>query len=99
MKSQLLKSSVFRYVEVLSRIVISLILTPYLITHLGDDNYGLWILVLSTLGWFSFADLGFSSAVQRQLSFAINKNDSHRVNHVYSCSLFLFCILGLIIKP
>jgi len=94
MKKQLLKSSFYRYVEITVAMATSLILTPFLISQLGETNYGLWILILSTLGWFSFVDLGFSSAIQRQITFAIEYNDNHAVNSVFSCSIILFIILG-----
>ncbi len=93
MKS-ILQSSLFRSTEIILKIAIGLILTPYLIHHLGELDYGLWILVLSILGWFSFSDLGFSAAIQRELSFAINSKDNHRVKQVYSCSIILFTVLG-----
>ena len=67
MKQQLIKSSTFRTLEILIITVISLVMTPYLIHHLGDVHYGLWILILSALGWFNFIDLGFSYAIQRNI--------------------------------
>ena len=94
MKKQLIKSSSFRFVEVIASIVLAIILTPYLIHHLGDDNYGLWLLVLSTLGWFNVIDLGFSYAVQREIIFAIEKSDSTRINVIFSVAIVLFSLLG-----
>lgn len=94
MKKALIRSSIFRYAEIVIIMATSLVLTPYLISQLGDLDYGLWILVLSTLGWFSFVDLGFSSAVKRQITFAIENNDDEGVNTVFSCSLILFAVLG-----
>jgi len=66
-----------------------------LIYNLGDDNYGLWVLILSTLGWFKFVDMGFSSAVQRNIGIAIASNDNQRVNATFSVAVVLFSVLGL----
>lgn len=96
MKEKLLKSSFFRVIEIVTVTIVSLALTPYLIRHLGDENYGLWLLILSTLGWFNFIDLGFSSAVKREIAFALEKADSHRINVVFSVAIVLFGSLGLI---
>jgi O-antigen/teichoic acid export membrane protein len=94
MKKQLMKSSFFRVVEIAIATTISLLLTPYLIHHLGDANYGLWILILSALGWFSFIDLGFSDAVQRNIVLALEKLDNDRINVVFSVAVVLFAVLG-----
>jgi len=96
MKKQLFKSSTFRFVESSIEILISIILTPFLIHHLGDSHYGLWILILSTLGWFKFAEFGFPDAIQRSIILAIESSDTQKVNILYSVSIVLFGVLGLI---
>jgi len=95
-KQQLLKSSTFRTLEILIITVISLVMTPYLIHHLGDAHYGLWILILSALGWFNFIDLGFSYAIQRNIVLALENKDNHRINVVFSVAVALFSVLGSI---
>jgi len=95
-KDKLLKSSTHRVIEIVTNTVISLALTPYLIHHLGDDNYGLWILILSTLGWFNFIDLGFSYAVQRNITLALEKSDNNKINIIFSVAVVLFSILGAV---
>ena len=96
MKDKLLKSSFFRVIEILSVTMISLAMTPYLIKHLGNESYGLWLLIISTLGWFNFIELGFSSSVKREIAIALENVDNHRINVVFSVSVVLFGALGLI---
>jgi O-antigen/teichoic acid export membrane protein len=95
MKKLLLKSSIFRFLERAIVVITSLLLTPYLISVLGTNDYGLWVLVLSILGWFNVVDLGFPQAVQRQIIQALELKDNHRVNIVFSTGIVLFAILGL----
>ena len=94
MKKLLLKSSLFRFLERSIVVVTSLLLTPYLIQELGSSGYGLWILIMSVLGWFNVVDLGFPQAVQRQIIRALELKDTERVNIIFSTSLVLFGILG-----
>lgn len=94
MKQLLLKSSIFRFLERAIVVLTSLLLTPYLISVLGTTNYGLWILILSILGWFNVVDLGFPQAVQRQIVQALELKDTQRVNMIFSTSLVLFAVLG-----
>jgi O-antigen/teichoic acid export membrane protein len=96
MKNEILKSSFVRVFEIVTVTLISLALTPYLIKHLGDNNYGLWLLILSTLGWFNFIDLGFSAAVRREIAIALESSNTSRINVVFSVSVVLFSVLGVV---
>jgi len=96
MKKQLFTSSAFRLLENIVMVTISLLLTPFLIKTLGHNDYGLWLLTLSILGWFNVIDLGFPAAVQRHITIALEKNDHTQINTVFSTSLALFGSLGLL---
>jgi len=95
MKKLLLNSSIFRFIERAIVVITSLLLTPYFISVLGSSDYGLWVLILSIMGWFNVVDLGFPQAVQRQIIQALELNDNERVNVVFSTGLALFAILGV----
>lgn len=95
MKKQLIASSIFRFLERGIVVVTSLLLTPFLIGELGEHDYGLWILIISVLGWFNIINLGFPSAVQRHITLALENADHQKVNVVFSTSLILFGILGI----
>ncbi|QDO99973.1 lipopolysaccharide biosynthesis protein [Thalassotalea sp. PS06] len=96
MKELLLKSTAFRFLERFVLLFISLLLTPFMINHLGEDGYGLWILILSVLTWFNVVNLGFPVAVQRNITLALEENDNDQVNRVFSTSIALFFALGLL---
>jgi O-antigen/teichoic acid export membrane protein len=47
------------------RLLIGLWLTPFIVGHLGQESFGLWLLVGSLLGYFDLLDLGVRSALLR----------------------------------
>lgn len=96
MKKKLFASSAYRLLENVVMVAISLLLTPFFIKTLGHNDYGLWLLTLSILGWFNVIDLGFPAAVQRHITIALEKNDDNQINIVFSTSLILFGSLGLL---
>lgn len=96
MKNRLFAGSLFRLLENIIMVTISLLLTPFFIKTLGQNDYGLWLLTLSILGWFNVINLGFPVAVQRHITIAIEKKDELLINKVFCTSLFLFGFLGLI---
>jgi O-antigen/teichoic acid export membrane protein len=96
MKKQLISGTIFKLLERFTFIVISLLLTPFLINNLGLDGYGFWLLALSILGWFNVIDLGFPAAVQRNIILALELNDERKLNVVFATSMVLFTLLGAI---
>lgn len=95
MKNKLVSSSFYRLTEKIVAVATSLILTPILITQLGTDDYGLWILVLASLGWFNVFELGCPTALQREQAIAIERRADHELNELFSSAIVLFAGLGL----
>jgi O-antigen/teichoic acid export membrane protein len=51
------------WLGVIFSLVSGLLLSPYVIHHLGDERYGIWVLVFSLVDYFGFVDFGSRSAV------------------------------------
>ena len=51
------------WLGVLFSLVAGLLLSPYVIHHLGDERYGIWVLVFSLVDYYGLVDFGFRSAV------------------------------------
>jgi O-antigen/teichoic acid export membrane protein len=45
-------------------------LTPFLVTHLGEANYGLWIAGTQIVAWLSVMDLGVVALLPREAAYA-----------------------------
>jgi len=41
----------------ITHLLAGFVLSPFLVSHLGQTNYGLWILIASLTGYFSVLDL------------------------------------------
>jgi O-antigen/teichoic acid export membrane protein len=91
----LIKGSVLSGISFALRTFVSLFMTPFMITHLGNKSYGLWILVSSFSSFYGLLDFGLGSAVQRFLSRAIGKDDKDEANRVFNSSLIVFSGIGL----
>lgn len=95
--SLLLKGSGFRVLQTLVSISIGLLMMPFLISTLGKDLYGLWILITSVVTSYYLLDLGFNQAVTRYVAKYIHKNDPVSANKVINTALVLYSILGLLL--
>jgi O-antigen/teichoic acid export membrane protein len=91
---RILRSSFFRVLNPIINIAVSLVMIPYVIGHIGDRWYGLWILVGTTIGYFGFLDLGLGSANERYIARSLGMRDQGETNRVFSSSIVLFSIVG-----
>lgn len=93
---RLLRGSAAKTLNFLLTIAVSFFMMPFLVRTLGDEQYGLWTLVGSFLGFYGLMDVGLSSAVVRFVSRAVGRKDDLEVRRVIATSFYLFLILGLI---
>jgi len=77
--------------------VIGFLLTPYLIAHLGKENYGIWVLVGSLLGYYGLLRLGVGAGIMRYVPFYIGRDDSRPTSEIVSTGLAIFLLVGLVI--
>jgi O-antigen/teichoic acid export membrane protein len=76
-------------------VVVSIILTPLILHHLGDSAYGLWALVFSFAGYFNIFDFGLSSAVIRYVSRFNAMRDYEQLTKYVNSILFVFSCIAI----
>jgi O-antigen/teichoic acid export membrane protein len=76
-------------------LIISLLLTPYVISHLGKTGFGIWTLIGSIVGYYGLLDLGVTSATTRYVTFFASKKDKISLYETISTALVKFIVLGL----
>lgn len=65
-------------------VAITLLLTPFVLKHLGDSRYGIWALVTGLTGYFGLLDMGFRAAVTQYLARYLATRDFARLNDTAS---------------
>ena len=76
-------------------LIVGLLLTPYLIGHLGKVGYGIWALVGSLLGYYGLLRLGVGSGIMRYVPFYRGTNDQGAASQIVSTAMSMFLIVGL----
>ena len=79
-------------------ILISFLLTPFIIKYLNIAGYGVWTIVSSVIGYYGLLDLGVTSAVIRYVALYLGQKDSRAFNEIISTSISIFCIIGVIVS-
>lgn len=92
-----IKTGVFlNYVSIIVTLSTSLFLTPFVISSLGLEEYGLFILSGSVIAWLALTDLGLGATVKKYIITYRAKGEHANQAHFMGQSLMLFTFIALI---
>ncbi len=77
-------------------IVSGFLVAPFTIHHIGDDNYGVWALVLSLIEYYWLLDFGFRSATLKYTAHYYVLGDKDQVNRVLNTGLLYSSAVALL---
>jgi O-antigen/teichoic acid export membrane protein len=95
--SALLKGSSFRVIQTIISIGIGFWMLPFLITHLGSEDYALWVLIGSIISSYYLMDLGLNHTVTRYVARYIYTEDYEQANKIINTALFIYSVLGIVL--
>ena len=78
-------------------IVIALILTPYIIHHIGGERYGIWAIIGMVTGYFGLLDLGVETAFVKYISEYHAKKEYQCINRVVNTGIIFYAFLVLVL--
>ena len=76
--------------------VVALVTTPVLTSHLGAERYGIWILVGSSIAYVQLLELGFGGAVVSSMARLSAVGDDEMLERILNSSFFLLVALGVV---
>jgi len=93
----MLKNVFSNWLGLVLRGLVSLALTPILIHHLGDFQYGLWILVMSVVDYSGILDMGIRPTLHRFVARWKGLNDRTALNETVGSAFAMSCSAGLLV--
>lgn len=73
------------------------LLYPFCVRILGEEQYGIWLLISSITGYFFLFQLGVPMANVRFVSMYYGQNDIEKLNEVVSSNFVFFSVIGIIV--
>jgi O-antigen/teichoic acid export membrane protein len=70
---------------------------PFFVRTLGEEQYGIWILVGSVFAYRNTLNMGLNSAVNRYIPMFLAKNEVKRIQAVISTSMLYLCFTSIIL--
>lgn len=77
--------------------VVTLILTPYILHKLGTQVFGVWSLVFVVANYFSLLDFGIGTSFAKYIAEYYAKKDEPSINSVVSCGLLFYLGFSVLI--
>jgi O-antigen/teichoic acid export membrane protein len=75
---------------------VSFFLSPFIVRHLGNSAYGVWVLLVSMTGYLGFLDLGIRGAVTRYVAKFHSEKDHEKSSRTVSSASGLFLGAGAV---
>lgn len=95
-KAQFIKNVGSSWSALAVNVLVGIFLSPYILHHLGDTAFGLWILIFSTTGYYGLFDLGIRSSIIRYVARYSATDSKEELNRLANTALFGYCAIGLV---
>jgi O-antigen/teichoic acid export membrane protein len=94
---KLAAGSALNVANMVATALISVMIMPFIVHHLGDRMYGIWALVAAIAGYYGLLELGLSAAIRRYLGASLGAGDEAQSRRVFNTAFMLYCGLGGIV--
>lgn len=94
MKKKLLLNSVSGTALYAVTLVVTFVISPFLVKTLGNSNYGIWEVILSIVGYMGVMDLGVGPALVRFVSTSHSSGDRGELARIVSSATIFFLVIG-----
>jgi O-antigen/teichoic acid export membrane protein len=95
-KKQILKNVGSSWSALAVNVIIGIFLSPFILHHLGDAAFGIWVLIFSITGYYGLFDLGIRSSIIRYVSKYSATDDREKLNGFINTALFTYSGIGVV---
>ncbi len=94
---KILKNTIYNFLGRLWAAIVGILLTPYIVSKLGIERFGVWAIIFAVTGYFSLLDFGVGQSFVRFIANAWGKNDREKINKIISTGFFFYFIFAIIL--
>ena len=94
---RLAHNTFFNVVTLIASSVIQFFLIRFFLGQLGENRYGVWLLVASIFRYRDMMGMGLNSAINRYIPVYLAKNNKEDIQRVVNTSFFFFLTLGIVL--
>lgn len=90
-------NSISLYINMIVTMVATLLATRYVLQALGEEEYGIYMLLASIVALFSFLNITMAATIQRFLSYSLGAGDTERVREIFYMSVVTHLLLSVVV--
>jgi len=91
------KNAILSFFLTSGGIVIAFVRVPILLDYLGATQYGIWLVLVSTISWFRFFNMGLGSGLRNKLSESLANDDFEKARVYVTTTYFVLATIITII--
>ena len=92
---RLVRNTLFNVIALVSNAIIGFILIGFFLGQLGENRYGLWVLIGSIFYYRGLISMGLNSAINRYIPVYLAKNYQEGIQRVIGTSLLFLSLLAV----
>lgn len=96
-KKKIIKNTIANTILKFWQYIIGFFMFPFIVYHVGVEDYGLYLLVGAFVGYFGLLDFGVSGALVKYVAEFSAKEDQDKVSKIINSSFAFYLGVGLII--
>ncbi|MBZ5666521.1 MAG: flippase, partial [Acidobacteriia bacterium] len=77
-------------------VVVGFFISPFIVHHLGDAAFGVWLLIFSVTGYYGLFDLGIRSSIIRYVSKYTATDEREKLTQFVNTALFSYAGIGVV---
>ncbi len=104
--SRIAKNSIFNFARTILSIPIIIFITPFIIRHVGKEEFGIWALVGVISSYAQLSDFGITESLIKFMAEYKARNDHHQLNRLINTAFTAyvlisaaFCTLIILVLP
>src|SRR5262252_10531662 len=94
--SRIIRNVLMNWLAFGATILAGFLMSPFLVRHLGDSVYGVWILIGSLAGYLGVLDFGVTPSIIKYIAENRARGDREATNRVVTGGLAVFSLVGIV---
>lgn len=95
-KNQIIKNVSSSWFALGVNVLVGIFLSPVILHRLGDEAFGLWILIFSVTGYYGLFDLGIRSSIVRYVAKYSATEEYDELNRLVNTAMFSYSGIGVL---
>ena len=94
---KIIRNTTFNIIGRFWGILVALVLTPYIIRHIGIERFGIWAIIGVLTGYFGLLDFGIGTSFVKYISEFYTKKEYEKINQVVNTGFAFYSLLAILI--